>query len=122
MDASTRPVARAAPVEVGTMLTGAARARRRSRWARSSRFWSLVMAWTVVVSPFSTPKASSSTLTIGTKQLVVQEALETMLCWAGSKVIVIDPDDEGGVDVGGRRRDDDPGAPASMWAAASRRR
>ena len=42
IDGSTRPVARAAPVEAGTMLTAAARARRRSLWGRSSRFWSLV--------------------------------------------------------------------------------
>ena len=42
MASSTRLVARAAPVEVGTMLIAAARARRRSLWGRSSRFWSLV--------------------------------------------------------------------------------
>ncbi|HYI63157.1 MAG TPA: glyceraldehyde 3-phosphate dehydrogenase NAD-binding domain-containing protein [Acidimicrobiales bacterium] len=34
--------ARAAPVEAGTMLTAEARARRRSLWARSRRFWSFV--------------------------------------------------------------------------------
>ena len=42
MEASTRLVARAAPVAVGTMLIAAARARRRSLCSRSSRFWSLV--------------------------------------------------------------------------------
>ena len=42
MAASTRPVARAAPVPVGTMLFAAARARRRSLCGRSRRFWSLV--------------------------------------------------------------------------------
>ena len=42
MASSTRPVARAAPVEVGTMLAAPARARRRSLWVRSSRFWSFV--------------------------------------------------------------------------------
>ena len=42
MAASTRPVARAAPVDVGTMLVAAARARRMSLCGRSSRFWSLV--------------------------------------------------------------------------------
>ncbi len=42
MDGSTSPVARAAPVEAGMMLMAAARARRRSLWGRSSRFWSLV--------------------------------------------------------------------------------
>src|SRR3954467_11893740 len=82
MDWSTRLVARAAPVEAGTILTAAARARRRSLCTRSRRFWSLVYACTVVMRPFSTPKAWSRTLTMGTKQLVVQEALETIL-WAG---------------------------------------
>ena len=38
MDSITRPVARAAPLEAGTMLMAAARARRRSLWGRSSRF------------------------------------------------------------------------------------
>jgi hypothetical protein len=38
----TRLVARAAPVEVGTMLTAAARARRMLSRARSSSSWSLV--------------------------------------------------------------------------------
>ena len=31
----------------------------------------------MLMNPWVTPKASSSTFTIGTKQLVVQEALET---------------------------------------------
>ena len=42
MEASTRLVARAAPVEVGTMLIAAALERRRSLCAKSNRFWSLV--------------------------------------------------------------------------------
>jgi hypothetical protein len=42
IDSRTRLVARAAPVEAGTMLIAAARARRRSLCSRSSRFWSLV--------------------------------------------------------------------------------
>ncbi len=37
------------------------------------------------MSPASTPKASSSTLTIGTKQFVVHEAFEMTRCVAGSK-------------------------------------
>jgi hypothetical protein len=41
--------------------------------------------------PFSTPKASSRTLIIGTKQLVVHEALDTTLCFAGSKVSSLTP-------------------------------
>ena len=45
----------------------------------------------MVIRPCSTPKASSSTLTIGTKQLVVHEALETTLCLAGSNVSSLTP-------------------------------
>ena len=86
IDASTRLVARAAPVEDGTMLTPAARARRRSLWGPSTSIWSPVYAWTVVMRPLSTPKASSSTLIIGTKQFVVQLAFETTTCAAGSYV------------------------------------
>ncbi len=41
--------------------------------------------------PFSTPKASSSTLIMGTKQLVVQEALETTLWASGSNVSSLTP-------------------------------
>jgi hypothetical protein len=91
MASSTSPVARAAPVEVGTMLMAAARARRRSLWGPSTSIWSPVYAWTVVIRPLSTPKASSSTLTMGTKQLVVQEALDTTLCLAGSNVSSLTP-------------------------------
>src|SRR4051812_27783600 len=79
IDSSTRLVARAAPVDDGTMLTADARARRMSLWARSSRFWSFVYAWTVVIRPFSTPNASSRTLIIGTKQFVVHDAFETIV-------------------------------------------
>ena len=93
-------MARAAPVDAGTMLMAAARARRRSLWGRSSRFWSLVKACTVVISPLSIPKASSRTFTMGTKQLVVHEALETTKSLAGSNSVVVDPDHEGGVDLG----------------------
>ena len=42
IDCSTRPVARAAPVDAGTMLTAAARARRMSLCGPSTRFWSPV--------------------------------------------------------------------------------
>ena len=42
MACKTRPVARAAPVEVGTMFTAAARARRRSEWGPSTSDWSPV--------------------------------------------------------------------------------
>src|SRR6266850_626758 len=38
----------------------------------------------VVISPRSRPKFSISTLATGARQLVVQEALEMMVCFAGS--------------------------------------
>ena len=41
--------------------------------------------------PLSTPKASSSTFTIGTKQFVVHEALDTTLWVAGSNVSSLTP-------------------------------
>ena len=79
-----RDVAFAAPVDAGTVLIAAARARRRSLCGRSSRFWSFVYACTVVMKPRSMPKASPRTFAIGTTQFVVHEAFETMLCVAGS--------------------------------------
>ena len=60
------------------------------------------------MSPWRRPKASSSTLTIGTRQFVVQEAAETTKCCAGVEGVVVDPDDEGGVGLLARRRDDHP--------------
>src|SRR5258707_6368072 len=38
----------------------------------------------VVISPFTIPHVSRSTLAVVDRQLVVQEALETMLCFFGS--------------------------------------
>ena len=64
------------------------------------------------------PKASSSTLIMGTKQLVVHEALETTRCFAGSKVSSLTPITKVasapllGAETMTR------GAPASRWAAA----
>ena len=112
MAGSTRPVARAAPVEAGTMFWAAARARRRSPWGRSSRFWSLVYAWTVVMSPPAMPKASSSTLTMGTKQLVVHDALDTTTWRRGVELVVVHAHHEGGVGILGRGRDDHTLCPA----------
>ena len=66
------------------MLIAAARARRRSLCGRSRICWSFVYAWIVVMKPCSTPKASSSTLTIGATQLVVQLAFEITWWVAGS--------------------------------------
>src|SRR5215218_1707396 len=76
----TRPIAFAAPVEVGTMLRAAARARRRSLCGPSCRFWSAVYAWIVVIRPRSMPKASLRTLASGARQLVVQDALLMIVC------------------------------------------
>ena len=45
----------------------------------STVFWVAVVEWTVVIRPFSIPNLSFSTLAIGAKQLVVQDALETNL-------------------------------------------
>ena len=70
----------AAPVEVGIIDMVAARARYRSLWKTSSRFWSLVKEWIVVMWPRSMPTASFSTLATGARQLVVQDALLTTVC------------------------------------------
>ena len=58
------------------------------------------------MSPWRRPKASSSTLTIGTRQLVVHEAAETTKWRVGVEGVVVDPDDEGRVGLLARRRDD----------------
>ena len=62
---STRPIALAAPVEVGIRLIAAARARRRSLCGRSRICWSFVYAWIVVMKPCSIPNASWSTFASG---------------------------------------------------------
>src|SRR5215211_6474474 len=81
---STRPIARAAPVDVGMRLIAAARARRRSSCGRSRMRWSFVYAWIVVMKPRSIVNASCSTFASAATQLVVQDALETMWCRSGS--------------------------------------
>ncbi len=108
MAVSTRLVALAAPVDVGTMLAAAARARRGSLCGRSNRFWSFVYACTVVMSPLTMSKASSTTFTIGTRQFVVHDPFEITDVLVGVEVPVVDADDERGVGVGRRPRDDDP--------------
>src|ERR1700733_12835334 len=80
----TSPIAFAAPVEVGTMFSAAARARRRSLCGPSCRFWSWVYAWIVVIRPLTMPNSSLIALAIGARQFVVHEALEMMLCLAPS--------------------------------------
>ncbi len=86
---STRPMALAAPVELGMIDSAAARMRRRSglpervavAWSWSC--WSLVYACTVVMKPCSMPNASCSTLAIGARQFVVHDAFEMTVCaWA----------------------------------------
>src|SRR3990170_5758785 len=87
----TRPIAFAAPVLVGMMLTAAARARRKSLWTMSWTFWSFVYEWAVVMKAFSRPKLSLRTLLTGARQLVVQLALLIMLCFSGSYVSLFTP-------------------------------
>ena len=74
----TLPTAFAAPVEDGMMLPAAALPPRQSFLdGPSTVFWVAVVAWTVVIRPFSTPKLSCRTFVSGAKQFVVQLALET---------------------------------------------
>src|SRR5215475_6243052 len=81
----------AAPVEVGTMLSAAARARRRSLCGPSCRFWSWVYAWIVVMRPRSMPKASFRTFAIGARQFVVHDAFEMIVSLAGSYLSSLTP-------------------------------
>src|SRR3954454_11274731 len=81
----------AAPVEVGTMLSAAARARRRSLCGASCRFWSCVYAWIVVIRPLTIPNSSLSALAIGPRQFVVQDAFEMMWCAFGSYDVWLTP-------------------------------
>ena len=66
------------------MFIAAARARRRSRCFASTRFWSRVYEWIVVISPRRIPNASCSTFTIGTTQFVVHDPLLITWCREGS--------------------------------------
>ena len=62
------------------------------------------------------PIASFSTLATGARQLVVHEALETIVC-VGGQLVVIDAVDDGQVDALGRGRDQHPlGAGSEMRA------
>src|SRR5665648_902142 len=95
---STRETALAAPVVVGTRLIAAERARRRSLCGASSRFWSMVYAWMVVIRPLTMPKLSSRTFATGARQFVVQDAFDTCLLYTSDAA-----DEEDSVDLGGRR-------------------
>ena len=75
----TLPTALAAPVEEGMMFWAAPRPPRQSLMeGPSTVFWVAVVACTVVIRPLAMPKLSCTTLASGARQLVVQEALETM--------------------------------------------
>src|SRR6478672_11387164 len=82
---STRAAALAAPVEAGMMFCGAPRPPRQSFLLGPSTVGCVaVIACTVVMSPSARPKLSSITLATGARQLVVQLALDTILCFDGS--------------------------------------
>merc|ERR1711915_404901 len=76
----TLPTALAAPVEEGMMFCPAPRPPLQSLAdGPSTVFWVAVVAWTVVMRPSAMPNLSFRTLATGARQLVVQEALETMV-------------------------------------------
>ena len=76
----TLPTDLAVPVEAGMMFWAAPRPSCHSfPEGPSTFFWVAVMAWTVVMRPSTMPKWSWMTLARGAKQLVVQEALLTIL-------------------------------------------
>jgi len=59
--------------------------------------WSFVYEWIVVIRPFFTPNASFITLTTGAMQLVVQDALETILSFAASYLSSFTPSTKVGI-------------------------
>ncbi len=86
-----RPTALAAPVLAGMQLTDAARPPRQSFLLGPSCVgWVAVMAWTVVINPLAIPNSSLTTLAIGARQLVVQDALDTTVALA-SRVFSLTP-------------------------------
>ena len=91
----------------GMIESAAARARRRSLCGRSRISWSLVYECTVVMNPLTKPNRSRITFTTGTRQLVVQLALEMTWCFGGVVRLVVDAVDDRDVFLLGRRRDDD---------------
>jgi len=89
---STSAHALAAPVELGMMFMYALRPPRQSFLEGPSCVgWVAVTACTVVMRPSSMPQVSSSTLTTGARQLVVQLALLTIVCAAGSYLPQLTP-------------------------------
>src|SRR3954465_9078870 len=89
---SARATALAAPVLAGMMFCIAPRPPRQSFLLGPSTVgWVAVVAWTVVINPSASPKLSSITLATGARQFVVQDALETILCLAGSYLLWFTP-------------------------------
>src|SRR4051812_32128909 len=89
---SARPTALAAPVDDGMMFCSAPRPPRQSFLLGPSTVgWVAVVAWIVVIRPSARPKLSSMTLAIGARQLVVQDALLTILCLLGSYLLWFTP-------------------------------
>ena len=75
----TLPTALAAPVLDGMMLSMMPRPPRQSLLdGPSTVFWVAVAACTVLIRPRLMPKLSLSTLATGARQLVVQDAAETI--------------------------------------------
>src|SRR3954471_9641523 len=76
---STLVTASAAPVDAGMMFSRMPRPKRQSLPdVPSTTFCVAVVAWTVVIRPRLMPKESSRTLASGARQLVVQDAAETI--------------------------------------------
>src|SRR3954470_8740401 len=75
----TLPTALAAPVDDGMMFSRMPRPPRQSFLdGPSTVFWVAVVACTVVIRPRLMPQLSFTTLAIGARQLVVQDAFETI--------------------------------------------
>ena len=76
----TLAMALAVPVEAGMIFWAAPRTSRHNiPEGPSTVFWVAVMTWMVVMSPSMMPKWSWMTIARAAKQLVVQEALLTIL-------------------------------------------
>src|SRR5512135_1037189 len=77
---NTTPTALAAPVEEGMMFSRMPRPPRQSLLdGPSTVFWVAVAACTVVIRPRLIPQLSFNTLATGARQLVVQDAADTMV-------------------------------------------
>src|SRR3954469_11534440 len=89
---STSVTALAAPVAAGMMFCAAPRPPRQSFLLGPSTVGCVaVIACTVVIKPSARPKFLSITYATGARQLVVQLALLTILCLAGSYLLLFTP-------------------------------